>query len=190
MLVYTTDFFFFFLAVFTSPDKGSALPCLNLSRVRGLHELSGSSSADKVMKGGTVTRFCPSASFRGRLVAIFICWLTLCAVMALKKGITVTWTPFTWRKSHSVCSTPAAPLPHLQLGTQSLRCSLKILVVCPSSTRCHFLYGYHIWKSSCAISWCVSLMALRRWDNTGQQMSKWTFRLAIECNNRATPPSL
>lgn len=104
------------LAVFTHADKEAFLLFLNSSHIPGLRGLNGSSCAGtsrQADEAGIDIEFCLCAWVRGRLVAVFISWLTLCSAAALKKGITVTRTPFTCRKSHGVCGTPAAPRPHL-----------------------------------------------------------------------------
>lgn len=113
MLMSTLNLSFFFFLPCLCGDKESFLHCW--SHIRGLQGLNGSShtGTSRQADEDNCHQFFLSASVRGRLVAAFICWLTLCSAMTLKMGITVIWTPFTWRKFHSVCGTPSGPLPHL-----------------------------------------------------------------------------
>lgn len=124
-----------FLAVFLRADKEVFLLFLNSSHFAGLHGVIGSSregTSRQADEAGIDIEFCLSASVRGRVVAVFISWLTLCSAPALKEGITVTGTTFTWRKSHSVCGTPAAPLPHLQCFSAAPVLTKKINPYCLS----------------------------------------------------------
>lgn len=163
------SFFFFLLCL--CGDKESFL--LWWSHIRGLQGPNGSSHAGtsrQADEDGTVIRFSPSPSVRGRLVAAFICWLTLCSATTLKTGIAVIRTPFTWRKFHSESSTSSGPLPHLcyTVATETS------FFVCSSSTNwvplLISIWNILLWRPVAAMPYLI-VHASKGWKKTQRHYS-------------------
>lgn len=168
-----------FLAVFSRADEEVFLLSRNSSHIAGLHGVIRSSregTSRQADEAGIDIEFCLSASVRGRVVAVFISWLTLCSAPALKEGITVTGTTFTWRKSHGVCGTPAAPLPHL-------RCFSAAPVLTEKNKSFLFVLHWHItffinikseivfWRPEAAMPYLTGHVT-KGWKESWQ----WTWR--------------